>query len=252
MLLLANLKIIYVGYITYICAFLLETAEMEKIQDCFATSESSFFLSGRNEQWVRSERGVRKEGESVSRSVTSDSLRPHQAPLSMEFSPGIEPRSPALQADSFFFFLILLYNTVLVLPYINMNPCRQILYRLSHQGLQRGWGDLCNAIIPGDYYFLMKSQILACGSGRVDVFPLCTPSARSSGNPLITFWRGGFGLWYKDLCQLCSEAMRKRLRVWGRWPISPFQWITVNTGGKISKQILQSPLRQSIENQSHG
>ena len=87
MLLLANLKVIYVGYITYICAFLLEIAEMEKIQDCFATSESSsFFLSCRNEQWVRSERGVRKEGESVSCSVMSDSLWPHQAPLSMEFS----------------------------------------------------------------------------------------------------------------------------------------------------------------------
>ena len=41
--------------------------------------------------------------------------------------PGIEPGSPALQMDSFLFFLfyfILLYNTVLVLPYINMNPPR--------------------------------------------------------------------------------------------------------------------------------
>ena len=55
----------------------------------------------------------------VSRSVTSDSLQPSQAPLSMGFSrqeywsglpfpspwdlpdPGIEPRSPALQGDSF-------------------------------------------------------------------------------------------------------------------------------------------------------
>ena len=74
MLLLANLKIIYVGYITYICAFLLEIAEMEKIQDCFSSSErSSFFLFGRNEERVRSERGVRKEGESVSCSVMSDS-----------------------------------------------------------------------------------------------------------------------------------------------------------------------------------
>ena len=65
------------------------------------------------------------ESESVSRSVISDSVTPWtvalQAPLSMEFSrqkyqhwlpflssgdlpdPGIEPRSPALQADSLLF-----------------------------------------------------------------------------------------------------------------------------------------------------
>ena len=200
MLLLANLKIIYVGYITYICAFLLEIAEMEKIQDCFSSSErSSFFLSGRNEERVRSERGVRKEGESVSCSVMSDSWWPHPALLSMEFSR--DGTQVSCIAGRF-------------------------------PGAAEGVRDLCNGrIIPGDYYFLMKSQILACGSGRVDVFPLCSPSARSSGNPLITFWRGGFGLWYKDLCQLCSEAMRKWLRVWGRWPISPFRWITLNAGG---------------------
>ena len=61
------------------------------------------------------------KGESVSHSVVSDSLRhhgPHQAPLSMRFSrqgywstlpfpspgdlpdPGMEPRSPVLQADA--------------------------------------------------------------------------------------------------------------------------------------------------------
>ena len=70
-----------------------------------------------------------------------------QAPLSMEFSrqecwselpfpsaedlpnPGITLESPALQADflhlfffNFYFYFILLYNTVLVLPYIDMNP----------------------------------------------------------------------------------------------------------------------------------
>ena len=35
--------------------------------------------------------------------------------------PGIKPRSPALQADSLF-FIFKLYNIVLVLPYIKMNP----------------------------------------------------------------------------------------------------------------------------------
>ena len=37
---------------------------------------------------------------------------------------GSNPCSLHRQVDSFFFFLILLYNTVLVLPYIDMNPPR--------------------------------------------------------------------------------------------------------------------------------
>ena len=58
------------------------------------------------------------ESETISHSVVSDPLQPHQAPLSIEFSrqeywsvlpfpspgdlpnPGFKPRSPALQADS--------------------------------------------------------------------------------------------------------------------------------------------------------
>ena len=70
----------------------------------------------------------------------------YQAPPSMGFSrqeywsglpfpspgdlldPEIEPGSPAFKVDYFFFnfnfYFILLYNTVLVLPYIDMNPPR--------------------------------------------------------------------------------------------------------------------------------
>ena len=83
-----------------------------------------------------------EQTDSVSNSV--------QAPLSMGFSrqeywsgmpfpspgdlldPEIEPGSPAFKVDYFFFnfnfYFILLYNTVLVLPYIDMNPPRVYMH----------------------------------------------------------------------------------------------------------------------------
>ena len=145
----------------------------------------SFCLVGMN-----SESEVREELEKKVQVLVAQScltLCDHTTLLCPWNSPGIEPRSPALQAHS--------------LPSEPPGAAEGAGGSLQWYNNPR-WLLFFNEV-PDFGQWLWQSWCFST------MLTLCSVL----WEPLVTFWRGGFGLWYKDLCQLCSEAMRKRLRV---------------------------------------